>query len=167
MTLSLTNSKDIVANSVTIVSGNDAVDVGDGLANAQTILETKADKATTYTVEYTNFLLDAKVDDTELENFTAKANPTLIGTIRMNTIDTIPNAGTYPDLNVLQNLKVGTGLTPKNLTALGNSSVAGTLGVLGVTTLDDANIGTLALSQSGTNNNLNVYGNASLPEHSL
>ena len=67
-----------------------------------------------------------------------KANPTLTGAVNMNTIDAIPNAANIkPDLNVLQNLKVGTGLAPKNLTVLGDSNIVENLGVIGVTILGD------------------------------
>ena len=63
----------------------------------------------------------------------------------------------------MQNLKVGTGLAPKNLTVLGNSSIAGNLGVIGVTTLgDDLNVGSAGLQESGFNNDLHVYGDASV-----
>ena len=93
-----------------------------------------------------------------------KANPTLTGTINMNTIEAIPNAENIkPDLNVLQNLKVGTGLAPTNLPVLGNSSIAGNLGVIGVTTLgDDLNVGSAGPQESGFNNDLHVYGDASV-----
>ena len=85
-------------------------------------------------------------------------------TCNTNTIDTIPNAdNTKPDLNALQNLKVGIGLAPKNLTIVGNSSNAGNRGVIGVTTLgDDLNIGPAGLQESGFNNDLRVYGDASV-----
>ena len=92
-----------------------------------------------------------------------KESPTLTGTINMNSTDAIPYAdNTKPELNVLQNLKVGTGLAPNRLTVLGNTSLAGNLGVVGATTLDDANSGTLVLQQSRTNKQLNVYGNANI-----
>ena len=51
---------------------------------------------------------------TELGKKAPKENPTLSGTISMNTIDTIPDEdNTKPSLNVLQNVKVGTGPAPK------------------------------------------------------
>ena len=62
----------------------------------------------------------------------------------------------------MQNLKRGTGLAPPKLTVLGNTPLAGNLGVIGVATLDDANVGTLLLQQSGTNKQLNVYGNTNV-----
>ena len=98
---------------------------------------------------------DANYSATVLSKLGEKAqkeSPTLTGTINVNTIDAITNSDdTKPDLNVLRNLKVGAGLAPKKLTVLGNTSLAGNLGVIGLTTLDDANVGTLLLQQSGTN----------------
>ena len=84
----------------------------------------------------------------------------MTGTINMNAVDTIPNTeNVKPDLNVLQNVKVGTGVAPKNLTLLGNSSIAGNLGVIGVTTLgDDLNFGSVGPQESGFNNDSHVYG---------
>ena len=155
MPVSLNNNKDIVVTSVSILTSNDALNVADEFTTASNILDSKADRNTTYTREVTNQLLDAKVDDTEMVNYAIKsdtytksevndkftniiagapdalnslkeisdalaadanfsttmlnqlnekapkANPTLTGTINMNTIDTIPNASIYPDLNVL------------------------------------------------------------------
>ena len=217
MPVSLNNNKDIVVTSVSILTSNDMLNVADEFTTTSNILDSKADRNTTYTREVTNQLLDAKVDDTEMVNYAIKsdtytkseindkftniisgapdalnslkelsdalgadanfsttmlnqlnekapkASPTLTGTINMNTIDTIPNASIYPDLNVLQNLKVGTGLAPKNLTVLGNSTVVGSLGVIGATNLgDDLNVGSLDLQQSGITNDLHVFGDASV-----
>ena len=91
MPLSLSNSKDIVANSLTLIDKNNAIDV---LSTLQTInglppemlsslgklatalnndsnyfqtvstaISNKADKSTTYTKTQADVLLDAKVDD--------------------------------------------------------------------------------------------------------
>ena len=153
---------------MSIIRSNTTLDVDNKFTITSSILDTKADKNTTYTISIANELLDAKVDDTEMVNYAVKsdaytkndidakftniiagapdalntlkelsdalgadanfsttvlnqlndkapkANPTLTGTINMNTIDTIPNAeNSKPDLNVLQNLKVWTRLAPK------------------------------------------------------
>ena len=169
MPVSLNNNRDIVASRVSILKSNDTLSVADEFTITSSILETKADKNTTYTIAIANELLDAKVDDTEMVNYAVKSdtytksdidtkftniiagapdalntlkelsdalgadanisattvtelgkkalkeNPTL--TVNVNTIDTIPNAENIkPDLNALQNLKLGAGLAPKNLT---------------------------------------------------
>ena len=100
MPLSLNNSKDIVANSISVLKGNRTIDVLEtidalsGLAPATlnsleklatalnndsgffttvtTALGNKAETSTTYTRSATNTLLDAKVDDTEMTNYATK-----------------------------------------------------------------------------------------------
>ena len=100
MPLSLNNSKDIVANSISIIKGNKTVDLLSsldavaGLAPATlnsleklatalnndsgffstvtAAIDNKADKSTTYTRGATNDLLDAKVDDIEMTNYATK-----------------------------------------------------------------------------------------------
>jgi hypothetical protein len=102
MPLSLNNSRDIVANSISAIKGNRTIDVLEtidavsGLApetlnsleklatalnndsgffnTVTTALNNKADKSTTYTQSVTNGLLDAKVDDTEMTNYATKAD---------------------------------------------------------------------------------------------
>ncbi len=101
MPLSLNNSKDIVANSISILKCSrtidvlEALDAVSGLApdtlnsleklatalnndsgffnTVTTALDSKADKSTTYTQSVTNGLLDAKVDDTEMANYATTA----------------------------------------------------------------------------------------------
>ena len=100
MPLSLNNSKDIVANSISVLKGNRTIDVLEtidslsGLApetlnsleklatalnndsvfftTVTTALGNKADTSTTYTQSVTNDLLDAKVDDTEMADYALK-----------------------------------------------------------------------------------------------
>ena len=102
MPLSLNNSKDIVANSISIIKGNKTVDLLSsldavtGLAPAtlnsleklatalnndsgffstvSTAIDNKADKSTTYTRGATNDLLDAQVDDIEMTNYATKTH---------------------------------------------------------------------------------------------
>ncbi len=97
MAPSLTNGKDIVSNSITIVNGSRAIDLIETIDTVQglapensnsleklatalnndnhffssitTSLGNKSDKSTTYTRVETNNLLDAKVDDTEMTNY--------------------------------------------------------------------------------------------------
>ena len=101
MPLSLNNSKDIVANSISVLKGNQTIDVLEtidavtGLAPAtlnsleklakalnddagffttvKNALDNKAETSTTYTRLATNLLLDAKVDDTEMANYATTA----------------------------------------------------------------------------------------------
>ena len=68
------NNKDIVATSVSILTGNDTINVADEFARTTNVLDSKADRNTTYTREVTNGLLDAKVDDTELVNYATKSD---------------------------------------------------------------------------------------------
>ena len=105
MPVSLNNSKDIVANSPSVVKGNktigvlETIDVAQGLlapetlnslekvANAlngastffQTVtcaISNKADTATTYARSVVDQLLDAKVDDAEMTNYAPRRRPT-------------------------------------------------------------------------------------------
>ena len=101
MPLSLNNSKDIVANSLSIIKGNKTIDVLETidavqglapetlnslekLANAlngdstffqtvSTAISNKADTATTYNKTVVNSLLDAKVHDAEMTNYATTA----------------------------------------------------------------------------------------------
>ena len=65
MSLSLNNSVDIVANSISIIKGNNTIDL-------LTSLGDKVDTNATYTQTQINTLLDAKVDDTEMANYFSK-----------------------------------------------------------------------------------------------
>ena len=101
MSISLNNSKDIVANSLSIIKGNKTIDVLETidavqglapetlnslekLANAlngdsnyfqtvATAISDKADKSTTHTRSVVDQLIDSKVDDTEMTNYATKA----------------------------------------------------------------------------------------------
>ena len=48
MSVSLSNRKDIIADSVGLTTENQVVDVGDGLVSTALVLQSKADKATVY-----------------------------------------------------------------------------------------------------------------------
>ena len=102
MPLSLNNSKDIVANSSSIIKGSKTVDLIESLdavtglapetlnsleklatalnndsnffTSIATALSIKANTSTTYTRAVTNDLLDAKVDDTELTLYATKTD---------------------------------------------------------------------------------------------
>ena len=65
MPLSLNNSIDMVANSISIIKGNKTIDL-------LTSLGDKVDTNATYTRTQLNTLLDAKVDDTEMANYFSK-----------------------------------------------------------------------------------------------
>ena len=65
MSLSLNNSIDIVANSISIIKGSKTIDL-------LTSLGDKVDTSATYTLTQLNTLLDAKVDDTEMSNYFSK-----------------------------------------------------------------------------------------------
>ena len=109
MPLSLNNSKDIVANSISIIKGNRTIDVLESIdavtGHAPSTLNTleklatamnndpaffttlstsignKADKSNTYTQIVTNGLLDKKVDDTEMTDYALKTYvTTAVGT---------------------------------------------------------------------------------------
>ena len=114
MPLSLNNSKDIVANSVSVLKGNRTIDVLEtidsltGLAPATlnslekladalnkdsvffttvtTALDNKADKSTTYTQSASNLLLDAKVDGTEMTNYALKTDVTAAVSTKQATL---------------------------------------------------------------------------------
>ena len=101
MAISLNDSKDIVANSLSIIKGNRTIDVLETidavqglapetlnslekLANAlngdstffqtvSTAISNKADTVTTYNKDTVNNLLDTKVDDTEMTNYATTA----------------------------------------------------------------------------------------------
>ena len=65
----MNNSKDIVANSISVNKGNQFIDL-------LTSLGDKVDTNATYTQSQLNTLLDAKVDDTEMANYFSKTvNP--------------------------------------------------------------------------------------------
>ena len=130
MPLSLNNSKDIVANSLSIIKGNRTIDVLETidavqglapetlnslekLANAlngdstffqtvSTAISNKADAATTYNKNTVNNLLDAKVDDTEMTNYATTAT-TYTRTIIDNKLTDII-AGAPDALNTLKEL---------------------------------------------------------------
>ena len=109
MPLSLNNSKDIVANSISILKGNRTIDVLETIDAVQgfapstlnsleklatamnndpafftalsTSINDKADKSTTYTQSVTNGLQDKKVDDTEMTDYALKTYvTTAVGT---------------------------------------------------------------------------------------
>ena len=109
MPISLNNSKDIVANSVSIIRGNRTIDLVETIDAVQgfapstlnsleklatamnndpafftalsTSINDKADKSTTYTQSVTNGLLDKKVDDTEMTDYALKTYvATAVGT---------------------------------------------------------------------------------------
>ena len=114
MPISLNNSKDIVANSVSVIKGNrtidlvETIDAVQGLApetlnsleklasamnndpNFFTAISTaigdKADKITTYTRLVTNDLLDKKVDDTEMADYALKTYVTSAVNTRQATL---------------------------------------------------------------------------------
>jgi hypothetical protein len=116
MALSLTNSKDLVVNSITVVKGNRAIDLVDTLDAVTGIapdtlnslqkpasalnndsnffnfvtngLEGKADVSTTYTRLVTDGLLDAKVDDTEMTNYALKTDVATAVSTKQATLST-------------------------------------------------------------------------------
>ena len=65
MSLSLNNSIDIVANSISIIKGNQTIDL-------LTSLGDKVDTNATYTQTQLNTLLDAKVDVSDMANYFSK-----------------------------------------------------------------------------------------------
>ena len=71
MPLSLNNSKDIVANSISIIKGNKTVDL---LSSFDAVTGDKADKSTTYTKSNVDDHLDTKVDDIEMTNYATKTH---------------------------------------------------------------------------------------------
>ena len=64
MPVSLNNSKDIVANSISIIKGNETIDLLQSIEAAQNL---------SLIPTTLNALLDAKVDDTEMANYSTKA----------------------------------------------------------------------------------------------
>ena len=114
MPLSLNNSKDIVANRISVLKGNRTIDVLEtidavtGLApetlnsleklatalnnddgfftTVTTALGNKADTSTTYTKSASNLLLDAKVDDAEMTNYALKTDVTAAVSTKQATI---------------------------------------------------------------------------------
>ena len=109
MPISLNNSKDIVANSVSIIRGNRTIDLVETIDAVQgfapstlnsleklatamnndpafftalsTSIENKADKSTTYTKTAMDTFLDKKVDDTEMTDYALKTYvTTAVGT---------------------------------------------------------------------------------------
>ena len=76
MPVSLTNNKDIVADSVSVISGNNVIDLGDGLVDVGSALGTKANQITTYTKIETDYLLNTLSDNTTAETIALKANIT-------------------------------------------------------------------------------------------
>ena len=114
MPLSLNNSKDIVANSISVLKGFQTIDVLEtidavtGLAPdtlnsleklatamnndpafftaLSTAIDNKADKSTTYTRLATNDLLDAKVDDTEMTEYALKTHVTTAVSTKQATL---------------------------------------------------------------------------------
>ncbi len=118
MPLSSNNSRDIVANRISVIKGNRTIDVLEtidavsGLApetlnsleklatalnndsgffnTVTTALNNKAETSTTYTRSVTNGLLDAKVDDTEMVNYAIKTDVTT----SLNTKQATLSAGT-------------------------------------------------------------------------
>ena len=80
--VSLNNRKDIVANSLGIITETQIVDVGDGLASAASALLTKADKTTVYTKTQThnkpevNALINGLSDTTVAAQLELKADIT-------------------------------------------------------------------------------------------
>ena len=78
MPLSLNTSKDIVANSISLLKGNTVVDL---LA----LLDTET--STTYINQNINDLLDAKVDDSDMSSYALKASPTFTGSVNMSAAE--------------------------------------------------------------------------------
>ena len=74
MPVSMSNNRDIVATSVSILKSNATLNVDNQFTITSNILDTKADKSATYTVEISNQLLDAKVDDVEMVNYATKTD---------------------------------------------------------------------------------------------
>ncbi len=111
-------------------------------------------------------------------NTTMNGNATT-PTLSVNTIDTIADttnqfATSYPDLQVSRSVNIGSIADQlsggqRNLNVFGNAivngntTVLGTLGTVGVTTLgDDLNVGTTEMQTQGNSANLNVYGAANV-----
>ena len=74
MQVSLNNNKDIVVTSMPILTSDNTLNVADEFTLATNILDTKADKNMTFTVELSNQNLDAMVDDVEMVNYATKSD---------------------------------------------------------------------------------------------
>ena len=74
MPLSLSNRKDIIANSLGVISESTIVDVGDNIVSVVEQLESKAPKTTVYTKQetYTRQQVNALLDNVEDENIDAQ-----------------------------------------------------------------------------------------------
>ena len=59
---------------MSILKSTNALNVASEFATASSILDTKADKSTTYAIAIANGFLDARVDDTEMVNFATKGD---------------------------------------------------------------------------------------------
>ena len=107
MPLSLNNSKDIVANSVSVIKGNTVVDL-------LTLIPTTT---TTYTNAMIDGFLNLKVDDTELDDY---ADKTYVTTMVDNKINNL--VGTAPAvLNTLQEIAAVIGDSSSIATTLVNA----------------------------------------------
>ncbi len=82
MPLSLNNSIDIVANSISIIKGNKTIDL-------LTSLSDKADANTTISQTVLNTLLDAKVGHTEMANYFSTTVDTYTGDVSIYTSEII------------------------------------------------------------------------------
>ena len=144
MPVSLNNSKDIIANSISVIKGNRTIDVVEtidavqGLApdtlnsleklasamnndsnyfqTVTTAISNKADTATTYTKSVVDGLLDAKVDDTEMTNYATKATTYTKSDVDAKFTNIINGA---PDaLNTLKELSDALGSNPNFSTTI-------------------------------------------------
>ena len=156
----MNNSKDIVANSISVLKGSRTIDVLEtidalsGLAPATlnsldkladalnndsvffttvtTALGNKADKSTTYTRLVTNDLLDAKVDDTEMANYATKLETYTKTEVTQKFTDLVDGAPVL--LNTLKELSDALG-ADKNFSTtitntLSNKADSAVMGVL-------------------------------------
>ena len=86
----MNNNRDIVATSVSILKSNTTLDVDNQFTITSSILDTKADKNTTYTIAIANDLLDAKVDDIEMVNYAVKSDTYTKSDIDTNSQTSLP-----------------------------------------------------------------------------
>ncbi len=93
MPVSLNNSKDIVANSISIIKGNETIDLLQSIEAAQNL---------SLVPTTLNALLDAKVDDTEMANYSTKATTYTKTEVDMKFNDIINGAPSA--LNTLKEL---------------------------------------------------------------